>query len=358
MSARWFKSVLMVLALAAPLSAQSRQSLVETIQDASSWKEWKLSKPPTVYDTAGIDEMGPDIAASLKLYGVKGVSVQEWKSAQGSVRATLFEMLDSPAGYGFYTSQRPATAKPTPVLIGGDSFQTAGSLYFWQSNYVVRIDGRSAAADTLAHLLSEKILGRSQKPTVSEHLPPAHLIQGSEKYLLTAEAVDRSVTVKPDQFGFDESAEAATALYDLNGSTARLLLLMYPNQHVAKKYADKIEVGMIPPEFLKRDGPLVAIVYATTDGNTAKSILDGVSHEYNITFNESNPVASYAKMILAIFKLIGIGLLLSVVAGVAFGGLRLLVKAWFPNKVFDRVQDIEIIQLKLDQSLTRKELTE
>jgi len=33
--------------------------------------------------------------------------------------------------------------------------------------------------------------------------------------------------------------------------------------------------------------------------------------------------------------------------GIAFGGLRVIIKRLFPGKVFDRPQDIEVLQLGL-----------
>ena len=49
----------------------------------------------------------------------------------------------------------------------------------------------------------------------------------------------------------------------------------------------------------------------------------------------------------ALIVLAGIVCGLSVVAGIAFGGFRLAVKRFFPNKVFDRPEQMEIIALHL-----------
>jgi hypothetical protein len=37
----------------------------------------------------------------------------------------------------------------------------------------------------------------------------------------------------------------------------------------------------------------------------------------------------------------------AIVAGIAFGGFRILIKRLFPDRVFDRPEDVEIIRLNL-----------
>ena len=54
-------------------------------------------------------------------------------------------------------------------------------------------------------------------------------------------------------------------------------------------------------------------------------------------------------LIVGIFMLIGILLLISLILGVFFGGIRILVKRFFPDTIFDRPEEVEIIQLHLKE---------
>ena len=45
--------------------------------------------------------------------------------------------------------------------------------------------------------------------------------------------------------------------------------------------------------------------------------------------------------------LIGAILLVALIFGFAFGGIRIVAKRLFPNRVFDRPEDVEIIRLNL-----------
>jgi predicted small integral membrane protein len=56
-------------------------------------------------------------------------------------------------------------------------------------------------------------------------------------------------------------------------------------------------------------------------------------------------------LIIAVFTLIGIILLVSLIFGVFFGGIRVLTKRLFPDKVFDRPETMEIIQLHLEERI-------
>src|SRR5262249_11247416 len=137
MTKRWLKSVWIVCAFAAALQGQSRETqtretLLHAVPEATGWME---KDPAIVYDASKIESFDAKLAPLLKRYGVKGVDVQTWQSAQGRVRATLFEMMDAGAAYGLFTIRRQAeNGTPSPVSIGAESFQAKNSLYVWQSN--------------------------------------------------------------------------------------------------------------------------------------------------------------------------------------------------------------------------------
>src|SRR5258708_5044205 len=58
-------------------------------------------------------------------------------------------------------------------------------------------------------------------------------------------------------------------------------------------------------------------------------------------------------MIVEAFVGTGVILMFAVVAGLGFGGLRLLTKYFLPGRVFDRGERVEIIQLGISASQLR-----
>jgi hypothetical protein len=306
MMVRCVRGALVICLFAASLYGQSRDSLLNALQSTA---DWKPAGAVAAYTPANIDSYSANLAPSLKRYGLKGVTVQAWQGAGARVRVNLFEMLDAGAAYGFFSIRRaaePGAASPTNP-VGAESFQAGSRLYLWQGNYVVRIEGEPEAARMkMANALSEKILGRSRKPPVSNHLPPRNLTPGSDKYILDAQNVDRGFGPDPVTLGFDD------------------------------------DVG--------------AIVSGAADASAAQSILDDVNYETKVTWNQRRPNLGIGEIILTVFTFIGIGLLFTLVAGLSFGGVRIFVKSRYPNRLFDRPEDMEIIQLRLNQGLMRKEL--
>jgi hypothetical protein len=336
---------------ATSLYAQRPEALIEAVGREQGFE---ASGPSSEYDSTNIETFDAALAPTLNLYGISGISVQDWTAEGQRIRATLFRMLDSAAAYGFYTALRTAsTGEPTPVLIGADSFRCGGQLYFWQSNYAVRIDGPAESQDKLAKVLSRGIRGKSQKPPVAVYLPPRNIIEGSEKYLITPEAISSSVGVDPNQLGFDSSAEAATAAYRVDGTQANLLLVLYPTQHIAKKYTDAL--GGVSEAFRKRVGPLFAVVYGTKNEASAAAILDDISHEFKLsTWDEGSPGLGIGTMFITIFVFIGVVLGFAILMGLGFGSLRIFVKSRYPDRLFDTQARAGMIQLKLIQGDTDK----
>lgn len=352
---KWFWGAVWALVLTATLQGQSRESVLKAVAQTP---DWTPADKPTEYDEKSIETLAGKRGATINRYGLIGATTQNWRGPEGTVRLTLYEMLDASAAYGLYTLERNAGLPGFSVVsLGSEGYRIANRSFFWQSKYVVQLDGNAPAVDSLARVISENIFGQSRKPPVSSHLPPENLVQGSEKYVLDSTDIGRELGVDPAALGFEDSVEIATANYRVHGKTATLMLLLYPTQQIAKKYADQWETN-VPQDasFRKRLGPLIALVRGSHDASVAGAILDDVGYESKVTWNERRPDISLREVILTIFSFIGVALLFTVVVGLSFGGLRVFMKARYPDRVFDRSADMEIIQLKLAEGVIRKEI--
>ncbi|MGA8490393.1 MAG: hypothetical protein WB711_08230, partial [Terriglobales bacterium] len=106
------------------------------------------------------------------------------------------------------------------------------------------------------------------------------------------------------------------------------------------------------PVFGKRTGPIVVVVSGPISQAEAKSLLASVNYDANVTWNENtyftkkdNLANLLVNVIILCFIIIGFAL----VAGVAFGGIRILAKRLFPHRVFDQAQNREFISLHLSE---------
>ena len=80
----------------------------------------------------------------------------------------------------------------------------------------------------------------------------------------------------------------------------------------------------------------------------ANKVLDQVGYESNVTWDEPKQTLTEPginSMIVGAFMGTGAIMLFAVAAGIGFGGIRVLVKIFLPNKIFDREKQIEILQL-------------
>ena len=347
----------MALMLTAALQGQSRESVLKAVTETSNWTP---ADQPTTYDEKTIEVLAGRSAHAITRYGFIGATRQNWKGPDGNVRLTLYEMVDASAAYGLFTLERNINQPGfTALPLGSEAFRAGNRSHLWQSKYVATVEGNNSASESLARALSENIFGRSRKPPVSTLLPPLNLVQGSDKYLVEGSGAEGTADVDPGALGFEDSVEVATANYRVDGKSAHLVLLLYPTQQVAKKYAERWDAET-PDDaaFRKRVGAILALVRGTRDTDVAKTILDGVYYETQVTWNEPKPDILLRDIILTIFTFIGIALVFTVVVGLSFGGVRVFIKARYPGRVFDRPEEMEFIQLKLGQGLSHKELKE
>src|SRR5207247_3172085 len=189
MTRRWFWSMLLLLFITAALQGQSRESLLKTVAETSGWSP---ADQPIQYDDKNIETIARKRAATIRRYGFVGATTQNWKGPEATVRLTVYEMLDASAAYGLFTLER-RDERPglTVIAVGTEGFRTGNRVTFWQSKYLVRVEGIPRSAVEFARLIAAHILGRSRKPPVSNHLPPENLVQGTDRYIVDEASVGR-----------------------------------------------------------------------------------------------------------------------------------------------------------------------
>jgi magnesium-transporting ATPase (P-type) len=158
--------------------------------------------------------------------------------------------------------------------------------------------------------------------------------------------------------------------YETSSGEATLMLISYPTPQLAAEHLRRIDAAhqMTQPQngvssienagsfFDKRTGPILVIATGPVSDSDAKSLLRMVNYEASVTWNTptDNPQARDLYMlILNIVILCAIVGGLAVVAGVAFGGIRILMKRWYPDKIFDRPEQMEFISLHLTEAVVK-----
>src|SRR5215470_9356056 len=151
MTKKWFWSLLWIPVLTAALQGQSRESILKTIQENSKWTP---ADQPVLYNDKNIESLEGKRASTLNRYGLTGVTVQKWDASSGAVRLMLYEMLDPAAAYGLFTLERNTHQSGfTAVPVGTEGFRIGNRMEFWQSKYLVKLEGSPAAEDELARTI-------------------------------------------------------------------------------------------------------------------------------------------------------------------------------------------------------------
>jgi hypothetical protein len=211
----------------------------------------------------------------------------------------------------------------------------------------------------LAAMLDKKA-DHTPYPFVGEHLPEKGRVPDSERYVIGPLSLAHFVPLGTDDWmGYDHSAETILATYKVAGKDETLLITSYPTQQIAAtKFAGMLRRFVFDPPggvqpgqnvlFGKRVSSYIAVVAGAPSRQAANKILDQVGYESNVTWDEPKQTLtepSINNMIVEAFVGTGAIMVFAVAAGIGFGGIRILVKIFLPNKIFDREKQIEILQL-------------
>jgi hypothetical protein len=295
--------------------------------------------------------------------GLDAAEARTYVNGAASLKVTGYLFHDTSGSYEAYTYLRgPKTAKnPAAPADGAENAQSV-----LIGNILLVLQGATPVGSADQQLLSQQIKLKADKtppPPIPNYLPEKDRVAGTELYALGPSAfrthlanLDRREYADiAAEAGFSSGAEAMLARYKTNADEAVLLLLEFPTPQLAGLHWKHLE-GALPPSAkqrgtsIERKGSLLAIVLSPTSKAYADRLRQAVRYETQVTWNEPThtitdpPITSVlAKIIIAT----GVFMLVTIVFGVAFGGVRVLMKSLFPGKVFDRPEQMDVLQLGL-----------
>ena len=157
------------------------------------------------------------------------------------------------------------------------------------------------------------------------------------------------------EVGFARGAEAMLAQYEMGKDTAVLLLIEYPTPQLAEQHLHHLQTALPAAAqqlgtTVERKGSLLSLVLAPTSGAYAENLRSAINYETEVTWHQPKQTITDPPWSTVLGKIITFTMLFMVVAivlGVAFGGVRVLAKVFLPGKVFDRPQQMDVLQLGL-----------
>jgi hypothetical protein len=328
---------------------------------------WQMEGAPRMSDDAAVAD--PAYAAVLKEYGFSGLESATYTRPDRKLSVKAARFNDTTGAYGAFTFYKTEGMETEKI---GDLAGSAGAkVLFYRGNILVEADFDRVTAMSAAELrdlaaaLPQPAADNSKLPTLPTYLPRLGYVKHSAKYVAGPAGFSNIHPPFPaDVVEFQRSAELVLGRYSTSKGAATMVLIAYPTPQIAGDRLRAIESWMKANScsaagratdsacdfFGKRSGPIVAVVTGSVSESEAQSLLAAISYDADVTWNEATSLRkkdNIGNLIIAAFMLIGILLLIALAVGFAFGGLRVLLQRFFPNRWFGRPEDVEIIRLNL-----------
>jgi hypothetical protein len=331
---------------------------------------WQLQGEPQASRDASVAD--PANAALLKEYGFTDVESATYKSDDGralTVRAARF--ADASGAFGAYTFYLQPDM--TREEIGDQGASLDRRVLFYRGDILV--DALFSQVSVMSAPSLRELAGRLPLPPGNAgNLPPIlafmphHGYEGNtEKYAEGPLALNAIGSPLPaDLVDFNASPEVVLGRYTSPSGAATLMLVEYPTPALAIAHLRRIDSAYHAPQpepgitsvvnagpfFDKRTGPIVAIVAGPLSESDAQTLLGAVNYQASVTWNENtyfdkkNNIANLLVNIILLCIVIGA---ISLAAGVAFGGARVLLRRYLRGEV----EEVEFISLDLSETSSR-----
>lgn len=336
---------------------------------------WQLQGSPKISsDAAAADSTNARVLQEYRFSDFASATYSRDDGRTLKVRAARF--ADASGAFGAYTFYLQPNM--TKEQIGDQGASLGNRVLFYRGH--VLVDAQFSQESPMSGAELRELAGTLPRPpgnsgnlpSFIEFLPRRDYVPNTQKYVMGPAALAADAAPVPSNLvDFGASSEVSLARYNTSSGEATLMLISYPTPQLAAEHLRKIDAahqlsqqqssGISAVEgsgtfFDKRTGPIVAVASGGISDSDAKSLLNQVNYEANVTWNtptENAQVHDLYMLILNIVILCAILAGLAIVAGVAFGGVRILVKRLYPNRVFDRPEQMEFISLRLTETVVK-----
>jgi hypothetical protein len=332
---------------------------------------WQMQGSPQISkDATAADATNP---AVLKEYGFTDFESASFASDDGrtlKIRAARFS--DASGAFGAYTFYLNSEMAREDIGDQGASANTR--VLFYRGHILVdavfsQVSVMSPASlRDLAGMLPRPAGNAGNLPPILAFMPHHGYRTNTEKYAegpLGLGAIGSPIPA--DLVDFSSSPEVVLGEYSTPSGAATLVLIEYPTPALATEHLRRIasmnhapapQPGVAAVEkvgafFDKRTGPIIAIAAGSLSQSDAETLLGAVNYEASVTWNENtyfdkkNNVANLLVNIIVLCFIVGA---ISLAAGVAFGGVRVLLRRYFPNES----DEAEFISLDLSEPSQRE----
>ena len=349
-------------ALIVPLLLASRLFAADDSFLPSQFAGWQVSgevqtsNDPTVADASN--------AAVLREFGFTDLATGTYTRDGGKLTIKGARFTDASGAYGAFTYYKlPAMLNETIPDQGSSLNQR---VLFYRGNILVDAVFDHLTAMSTAQLremattLPRPNGNTGNLPGLPAYLPKPAYVKNSAKYIVGPIALARMASpISGDLVDFNAGAEVMLAHYNTAGGEATLMLISYPTPQIAMEHLRRIDAARqqsgsvlanAGPFFDRRTGPLVVAATGQISQSEGKSLVGSVNYEADVTWNENtfnDKKNNIGDLVVNALLLCAILMGFALVIGVAFGGVRILIRRVFPETLLGRGGEVDFISLHL-----------
>lgn len=212
---------------------------------------WPAAGPDQVYDTKTLYDYLDGGAEMYLAFDLKRVFVRKYKGPAGAeIALDIYEMGSPGEAFGVFSSDR----QDPEAGIGQESEYGPGLLRFRQGCFFVSVtasgDEQGAREPILAlgKAVAPLLGPKGAYPALLELLPPQGLKRDRTSYFHSVVNLNNRFFVSAENIlRLDKKTECAFAEYaPASGETVKLLLIRYPDEHLARAARDSFLSSQLP----------------------------------------------------------------------------------------------------------------
>jgi len=313
---------------------------------------------------------GPATPA-LREYEVQSAESRAYSHGADSLTVAVYTFKSTAGAYGAYSFLRaPDMAQANLTQHSSMSSDRALAL---TGNVVVQFNGKNLLKDDDPIVLLVAMAGGhahfGRYPALPQQLPTENFIPRSDHFVWGPVALNQFLPLATgDWLNLSaKGAEGEIGRYHLGGRDATLVLVDYPTPQLAEAQMKQLQTQLgiatvndkgavaetgsaASPLYARRDSTMVALLAGAPSAKAASSVLDKVQSGLVLTWNMEvleKPQPSMVTIVIGTFVGAGEICAFTLLGGLLFAGIRLLIKRMWPGRVFDRALDMEILELGL-----------
>jgi hypothetical protein len=354
--------VLFLLALAAATPSHAQSPLLP--DRLAGWQAVAPAVPVKPSELGPKWERWAEGEQILQESGVTRIEDRPYKKGADQLGLRVYQFKDPSSAYEFYTFAVVPGMKP--LGLGEHSAILQDDARLLIGNLVVQAGlSEHLAPEILKDVVTALTAHADQAPLppVRMYLPTEGRVFGSEKYVSGDngfQSAARHLEISEfaslaNESGFRSGAEAMFARYQKGKNEAVFLLIEYPTPQLAEQHLRHLDQTLSPAAkeagtSIERKASLLSIVFKPSSKAYAELLRSAVNYETQVTWHEPTQTITdppWATILGKIFIATFLFMVVAVVLGVAFGGVRVILKTFFPGKIFDRPEQMDVLQLGL-----------